>query len=94
VHANESPPCLPLRSGAAFAFMLVPRVEPWMDFANTTDLDSARLERLYTRHTWPYRHDRLTVRVRYSRGAAFSARATTPREHLRNLAGVTLSVRG
>lgn len=43
-----------------------------MDFANTTDLDSARLERLYTRHTWPYRHDRLTVRVRYSRGAAFS----------------------
>ena len=43
-----------------------------MDFANSTNLDSARLERLCVRHTWPYRHDKLTVRVRYSRGADFS----------------------
>lgn len=43
-----------------------------MDFRNTTDLDSERLARLFVRHTWPYRHDRLTVRVRYSRGADFS----------------------
>jgi hypothetical protein len=43
-----------------------------MDFANTTALDSSRLQQLYLRHTWPYRHDALTVRVRDSRGAAFS----------------------
>jgi hypothetical protein len=43
-----------------------------MDFGNTTDLDGARLERLFLRHTWPYRHARLTVRVRYSRRADFS----------------------
>jgi hypothetical protein len=43
-----------------------------MDFGNTTDLDGARLERLFLRHTWPYRHERLAVRVRYSRRAAFS----------------------
>ena len=43
-----------------------------MNFANSTDLDSARLERLFVRHTWPYKHDRLTVRVRYSRGSEFS----------------------
>ncbi|MBK9126582.1 MAG: hypothetical protein IPM13_02135 [Phycisphaerales bacterium] len=43
-----------------------------MDFANTTVLDSERLERLLLRHTAPYRHDRLIVRVRRSRGADFS----------------------
>ncbi len=43
-----------------------------MEFANSTDLDSARLERLFRRHAAPYRHDRLKVRVRYSRGADFS----------------------
>ena len=43
-----------------------------MDFQNSTDLDSERLERLFVRHTSPYRHDRLQVRVRYSRGADFS----------------------
>ena len=43
-----------------------------MDFANSTDLDSRRLEALFLRHAWPYRHDRLHVRVRNSRGAAFS----------------------
>ncbi len=43
-----------------------------MDFRNSTALDSARLERLFLEHTWPYRHDLLTVRVRYSRGAEFS----------------------
>jgi len=43
-----------------------------MDFANSTDLDGARLQRLFVRHTWPYRHDKLAVRVRYSRGADFS----------------------
>ncbi len=43
-----------------------------MDFGNSTELDSARLERLFLKYTWPYRHDGLTVRVRYSRGAEFS----------------------
>lgn len=43
-----------------------------MDFRNSTDLDSARLERLLLRHTLPYRHDKLRVRVRNSRGADFS----------------------
>lgn len=43
-----------------------------MDFENATDLDSVRLERLFVRHTAPYRHDRLRVRVRYSRGTDFS----------------------
>ena len=43
-----------------------------MDFGNSTDLDGARLERRFERHVWPYRHDRLRVRVRYSRGAPFS----------------------
>jgi len=43
-----------------------------MDFRNTTALDSARLERLFLRHTYRFRHDRLVVRVRYSRGADFS----------------------
>jgi len=48
------------------------RVEPRMDFGNSTDLDSDRLRRLLLHHTWPYSHDELTVRVRYSRGADFS----------------------
>ncbi len=43
-----------------------------VDFANSTRLDSTRLYDTFVRHTWPYAHDRLTVRVRYSRGAAFS----------------------
>lgn len=43
-----------------------------MDFRNSTTLDSARLERLFVRHAYPYRHDTLTVRVRYSRSADFS----------------------
>ena len=43
-----------------------------MDFQNSTDLDDAKLYALILRHTLPYRHDRLTVRVRYSRGADFS----------------------
>lgn len=43
-----------------------------MDFGNSTDLDSALLEHLFVRHTLPYRHDRLRVRVRYSHGAPFS----------------------
>lgn len=41
-------------------------------FHNTTLLDSDHLLSLFLRHTIPYRHDRLTVRVRYSRGADFS----------------------
>ncbi len=43
-----------------------------MDFRNATDLDDTRLYALLLRHTAPYRHDRLSVRVRYSRGAEFS----------------------
>lgn len=43
-----------------------------MDFHNSTDLDDTRLYAMFLRHTSPYRHDRLTVRVRYSRGADFS----------------------
>jgi hypothetical protein len=43
-----------------------------MDFGNATDLDGARLQRLYVRHARPYRHEGLVVRVRYSRGADFS----------------------
>ncbi len=43
-----------------------------MDFQNTTKLDDTRLEALFRRHTAPYRHDHLTVRVRDSRGADFS----------------------
>jgi hypothetical protein len=43
-----------------------------MDFRNSTDLDDARLYAMFLRHTLPYRHDRLSVRVRYSRGADFS----------------------
>jgi len=43
-----------------------------MDFRNSTDLDDARLYAMFLRHTAPYRHNRLTVRVRPSRGADFS----------------------
>ena len=43
-----------------------------MRFFNSTGLDGCRLERLLLRHTLPFRHDKLTVRIRYSRGADFS----------------------
>lgn len=43
-----------------------------MDFRNTTPLDDRRLLAMYLRHTEPYDHSKLTVRVRPSRGAAFS----------------------
>ncbi|MBN2447417.1 MAG: hypothetical protein JXO22_11855 [Phycisphaerae bacterium] len=43
-----------------------------MKFRNSTDLDTDTLQELILRHTAPYRHDRLTVSVRYSRGADFS----------------------
>jgi len=43
-----------------------------MDFRNSTDLDDARLYVMFLRHTTPYRHDRLSVYVRYSRSADFS----------------------
>jgi hypothetical protein len=43
-----------------------------MQFRNSTALDGARLEALFLRHTAPYRHDRLKVHVRPSRGADFS----------------------
>jgi hypothetical protein len=43
-----------------------------MDFSNATQLSDQRLQQLFERHTAPFRHDRLTVRVRYSRGADFS----------------------
>ena len=41
-------------------------------FFNSTGLDGGRLERMILRHTQPYRHDKLTVRIRYSRGADYS----------------------
>lgn len=43
-----------------------------MQFQNTTDLDDSLLHRCILRQTRPYRHDRLNVRFRYSRGADFS----------------------
>jgi hypothetical protein len=43
-----------------------------MDFRNTTHLDTERLRQMFCRHTYPYRHDALNVRVRFSRGADFS----------------------
>lgn len=43
-----------------------------MDFRNSTELDSRRLEAMFVRHAAPFAHDGLTVRVRYSRGADFS----------------------
>lgn len=39
---------------------------------NSTHLDTDRVRAMFLRHTRPYRHDRLTVRLRYSRGADFS----------------------
>lgn len=43
-----------------------------MNFRNTTDLDDHRLYEMFLRHTAPYKHDRLHVWVRFSRGADFS----------------------
>jgi len=43
-----------------------------MDLHNSTSLDTERLHNMFVRHTLPYRHDKLKVRVRYSRGAEFS----------------------
>lgn len=43
-----------------------------MEFRNSTHLDDTRLYGMFLRHTAPYRHDRLVVRVRYSRGADYS----------------------
>jgi len=43
-----------------------------MDLHNSTSLDTQRLRHMFLRHTLPYRHDKLKVRVRYSRGAEFS----------------------
>lgn len=45
-----------------------------MDFRNSTELDGGVLYRMILRHTEPYRHDKLVVRVRYGRGADFSGR--------------------
>ncbi|MBL8878420.1 MAG: hypothetical protein JNG88_04800 [Phycisphaerales bacterium] len=41
-------------------------------FTNVTALDSDRLHALFVRHTQPYCHEKLTVRVRYSRSSEFS----------------------
>ncbi len=43
-----------------------------MDLHNSTSLDTERLHNMFVRHSLPYRHDKLKVRVRYSRGAEFS----------------------
>ena len=43
-----------------------------MEFHNSTGLNDSRLYALFLRHTAPYRHDQLVVRVRYSRGADYS----------------------
>ena len=43
-----------------------------MDFRNSTELDGDHLRALFEQHSAPHRHDQLTVRVRYSRGADFS----------------------
>ena len=43
-----------------------------MDLRNSTSLDTERVHSMFVHHTLPYRHDRLKVRVRYSRGAEFS----------------------
>jgi len=47
-------------------------MERRMEFRNATSLDTRRLYQLILEHTRPYRHDRLRVAVRWSRGAAFS----------------------
>jgi hypothetical protein len=41
-------------------------------FANATRLNGARLHELFLNHTAPYSHEKLTVRVRYSRASPFS----------------------
>lgn len=43
-----------------------------MQFDNRTALDDARLRGMLERHSAPYRHDQLTVRVRYTRSTDFS----------------------
>ena len=43
-----------------------------MEFSNSTALDDLQLHRMILRYTAPYRHDKLCVAVRYSRGADFS----------------------
>lgn len=43
-----------------------------MKFRNTTSLDSGRMEAMFSRHAEPWQHGRLSVWVRYSRGAEFS----------------------
>jgi hypothetical protein len=43
-----------------------------VDLRNSTELDTDRLHAMFVQHTLPYRHERLKVRVRYSRGAEFS----------------------
>jgi len=53
-----------------------------VNFENRTHLDSERLYRMLLRHTLPYRHDGLTVRVRYSRGAEFSGSCYYQHAHI------------
>lgn len=53
-----------------------------MDFANATELDSRRLEDAFLRHTAPYRHRELTVRVRYTRRADFSGSCYYQRQRI------------
>ncbi|MFN0137579.1 MAG: hypothetical protein ACKVS9_15860 [Phycisphaerae bacterium] len=43
-----------------------------MDFRNLTQLDSARLYSLFIRHTEPYDHSAISVRVKNGRSAEFS----------------------
>ncbi len=43
-----------------------------MEFHNATALETSRLHALLLRYTRAYRHEKLVVRVRYSRGADFS----------------------
>lgn len=43
-----------------------------MDFDNSTELHTGQLYRLLIKHTAPYRHADLTVRIRYSRSSDFS----------------------
>lgn len=43
-----------------------------VNFSNTTALDSDRLHAMFVRHTQPYCHEKLTVRVRFSRSSDFS----------------------
>lgn len=53
------------------------KVQGWtrpVRFHNSTELDGKLLQYLFETHSRPYRHDKLAVRVRYSRGADFSGR--------------------